>query len=103
VVVGDQYLVGDVWVIVARGDLDFSRLAPLQSALEEAARTHQAIVLDVSGVVFGDSTFLNVLLRAHETATLRIAAPTPQVQRLLEITGADGVLHVHPTLKDATR
>lgn len=77
-------------------------LAPLRAALKTAAATPAVTVIDLSEVTFGDSTFLSTLLRAHQQIDLRLAAPTPVVRRLLNVTGADQVLHLFPTLKDAT-
>ncbi|GGR81779.1 hypothetical protein Snoj_39210 [Streptomyces nojiriensis] len=42
-------------------DLDIS--APLAESLLAAAHAHPVVVLDVSGVTFADSAFLNLLLR----------------------------------------
>ncbi|MEU3302142.1 STAS domain-containing protein [Streptomyces sp. NPDC006678] len=96
--VGSQYAAGDAWVITARGDLDLSILPPLADALTEASASHPTVVLDVSGVTFGDSAFLNLLLRVHRITQLRIAMPQPQLRRLFEITGADQVLDVRLSL-----
>ncbi|MGW1887337.1 STAS domain-containing protein [Streptomyces sp. NPDC001970] len=52
----------------------------------------------MSGVTFGDSAFLNLLLRVHRTTELRIAMPQPQLRWLFEITGADKVLDVRLSL-----
>ncbi|MCX5278216.1 STAS domain-containing protein [Streptomyces virginiae] len=52
-----------------------------------------------SGITFADSSFLTLLLQAHALTELRIAAPPHQLQRLLAMTGADTVLHLHPTVQ----
>ncbi|WUN43995.1 STAS domain-containing protein [Streptomyces sp. NBC_00306] len=97
-----QYAVGDVWVVVARGEVDLNNLPPLTEALTQAAETHATVVLDASGITFADSTFLNLLLRIHQATDLRIAAPGPQLERLLDLTGADGVLDLRPSVDEAT-
>ncbi|WP_433570448.1 STAS domain-containing protein [Streptomyces sp. CA-251247] len=97
-----QYAVGDVWVVAARGEVDLNNLPPLTKALTQAAETHATVVLDASGITFADSTFLNLLLRIHQATDLRIAAPGPQLERLLDLTGADGVLHLRPSVDEAT-
>jgi anti-anti-sigma factor len=91
----------DAPVVVARGAYDMDSITPLADALDAAARKHGKVVLDASGVTFADSTFLNLLIRTHQATTLRLVAPTPQVRRLLEVTGADSVLDVHAALDDA--
>lgn len=100
-VLGDQYARGDCWVVEARGDLDIDSLAPLQEALEEAAASRPVIVLDASAVTFGDSGFLNLLLRLHAAASLRIAAPPQQLRRLFQLTGADQVLRIDDSVPEA--
>ncbi|MFF1444611.1 STAS domain-containing protein [Streptomyces sp. NPDC058295] len=72
-----------------RGGGDPNTPAPLEEALDTSARKHSRVVVDVSGVSFVDSTFLNLLLRTHQMTLIRVAGPTLQLRRLLEITGAD--------------
>lgn len=100
-VVGDSYLAGAGWVVAAHGELDQDTLAPLQEALASAADRHGLVVLDAGSITFGDSSFLNLLLRVHHLTTLRIAAPGEQLRRLFALTGADTVLSLHPTVEDA--
>lgn len=100
-VVGDSYLAGAGWVVAAQGELDQDTLAPLEEALASAADLHQLVVLDAGSVTFGDSSFLNLLLRLHHLTTLRIAAPGEQLRRLFALTGADTVLSLHPSVEDA--
>ncbi|MEU0674618.1 STAS domain-containing protein [Streptomyces sp. NPDC006172] len=90
------------WVVAARGAYDMDSIAPLADALEAGARKHPKVVLDASGVTFADSTFLNVLIRAHQAGPLRVVAPSRQLQRLFEVTGVDTVLEVRGTVGDAT-
>ncbi|MFJ6483651.1 MULTISPECIES: STAS domain-containing protein [unclassified Streptomyces] len=100
-VVGDGYLAGSGWVVAAHGELDQDTLAPLQEALASAADRHGLVVLDAGSITFGDSSFLNLLLRMHHLTTLRIAAPGEQLRRLFALTGADTVLSLHPSVEDA--
>ncbi|MFE5538445.1 STAS domain-containing protein [Streptomyces sp. NPDC056492] len=100
-VVGECYPAGAGWVVAAQGELDQDTLAPLEEALAAAADRHPLVVLDASAVTFGDSSFLNLLLRAHHLTSLRIAAPAEQLSRLFALTGADTVLSVYPSVEDA--
>ncbi|MER7822964.1 MULTISPECIES: STAS domain-containing protein [unclassified Streptomyces] len=100
-VVGNSYLAGAGWVVAAHGELDQDTLAPLEEALASAADRHRLVVLDAGSITFGDSSFLNLLLRLHHLTTLRIAAPGEQLRRLFALTGADTVLSVHPSVEDA--
>ncbi|MFI5689599.1 STAS domain-containing protein [Streptomyces sp. NPDC051636] len=96
-----QYELGGAWVVVARGDCDMNSLGPLTAALETAAEKHRRVVLDASAVTFADSSFLNLVVRVHQETSLRVAAPAPQLRRVLELTGADAVLDVRDTVDDA--
>ncbi|GAA2974815.1 STAS domain-containing protein [Streptomyces enissocaesilis] len=77
-------------VIVCEGEFDMGSQAALRQALETAhddgiTRT----VVDLAGVSFADSSMLNTLIQAHRRQHLVLAGPlTPQVSRLLEISGA---------------
>lgn len=96
-----QYECRGAWVVAARGDYDLHSITPLAEALGSAARTHRKVVLDTSGVSFADSTFLNMLIRAHQETTLRVVAPTPQLRRILQVTGVDSVLDTRATVEEA--
>ncbi|MFJ6000455.1 STAS domain-containing protein [Streptomyces sp. NPDC092370] len=96
-----QYELGGAWVVVAHGDYDMDSIGPLADALQTAAHKHSRVVLDASGVTFADSTFLN-LLHIHPMTSPRVAAPAPQLKRVLEITGADTVLDIRASVADAT-
>ncbi|MFC8349985.1 STAS domain-containing protein [Streptomyces sp. NPDC057280] len=96
-----QYGLGEAWVIAAGGEFDLSTSCALAEALEVAAQKHQRVVLDAAGVTFADSMFLTLLLRIHSQTELRLAAPSRQVARILELTGADTVLTVRATVAEA--
>ncbi|MGP3683505.1 STAS domain-containing protein [Streptomyces sp. IBSNAI002] len=100
-VVGESYPAGAGWVVAARGELDQDTLPPLEEALVAAADGHRVVVLDAGSITFGDSSFLNLLLRMHQLTTLRIAAPGEQLSRLFALTGADTVLSLHPSVEGA--
>ncbi|MGW2949971.1 STAS domain-containing protein [Streptomyces eurythermus] len=89
------------WVVSARGSYDMCSITPLAEALETAAKAHRKVVLDASGIAFGDSTLLNLLIVTHHETDFRVAAPTQQIRRLLEITGADTFLKVRATVEEA--
>ncbi|MFD3542644.1 STAS domain-containing protein [Streptomyces sp. NPDC058662] len=100
-VVGDSYPAGAGWVVAARGELDQDTLGPLEQALVAAADRHPVVVLDAGAITFGDSSFLNLLLRLHQLTVLRIAAPGEQLRRLFALTGADTVLSLYGSVEDA--
>ncbi|MGW6545614.1 STAS domain-containing protein [Streptomyces massasporeus] len=96
-----QYEWLGAWVVVARGSYDMDSIAPLSDALGVAVRKHPKVVLDASGITFADSTLLNLLILTHQTGTLRVVAPSPQLQRLCEITGVDSILQTRTSVDDA--
>ncbi|MCX5071046.1 STAS domain-containing protein [Streptomyces sp. NBC_00513] len=77
-------------------DLDTGRAAELDAALRRAVTDPDnpaEITVDVSELMFCDSTGLNILLNAQLAAlshgrTLRLRAPNPQLVKLLHRTGA---------------
>ncbi|MGV2917480.1 STAS domain-containing protein [Streptomyces alfalfae] len=89
-------------VIVAAGEYDMGSITPLQKTLRTAAERYPKVILETSGVTFADSSFLDLLLLAHQMGTLRLVAPSAPVRRLCEITGVDSVLAIRQTVEDAT-
>ncbi|MFF1872454.1 STAS domain-containing protein [Streptomyces sp. CB03911] len=89
------------------GELDLDGVLAVGPALEEAVRSGAPLmVVDLSRVGFCDSSGLNLLLRTRTDAdsagtALRLAGAPDQLLRLLEITGADRVFALEPTLEHA--
>ncbi|MEV6838377.1 STAS domain-containing protein [Streptomyces sp. NPDC051133] len=102
-VIGDvtQYAWRGAWVVAARGSYDMQSIKPLADAMDTAVQEHPKVVLDASGVDFADSTLLNLLIRAHQTGTLRIAAPPQQLRRLCMLAGVDTLLEMRETVEAA--
>ncbi|MEU5366531.1 STAS domain-containing protein [Streptomyces sp. NPDC005925] len=96
-----QYEWCGAWVVGARGSYDMQSITHLADALDTAAKRHAKVILDASGITFADSTLLNLLILTHQTADFRVAAPTAQLRRLLELTGVDTVLKVRATMEEA--
>lgn len=108
--VGDsaQGVVGDESVVVLpQGELDHHTADLLRETLERCVEEgRRRIVVDCSGLDFCDSTGLNVLLGARLQAEavggrVHLAAMSPLVARLFEITGAGAVFAVHDTVEEA--
>ncbi|MFF4113571.1 STAS domain-containing protein [Streptomyces sp. NPDC001714] len=89
------------WVVAVHGAFDANSTSLLAAALQDAATTHATVVVDAAELTFADSTVLNVLLNFHHGHRLRLARPAHQLQRVLELTGADTVLDIRPTVQDA--
>ncbi|WP_143663530.1 STAS domain-containing protein [Streptomyces sp. NRRL B-24085] len=89
------------------GDMDW-QTAPFfrERLLGEITTGQQHVVLELSAVSFCDSAGLNVLLWAWRRAgqagsMLVLARVQPKVQRTLAMTGADTVLRVYDTVREA--
>jgi anti-anti-sigma factor len=89
------------------GELDHHTAELLREPLEQSVSEGCGkLVVDCSRLDFCDSTGLNVLLSARLKAEaigggVHLAALTPVVARVFEITGAEAVFTVHDTLADA--
>jgi anti-sigma B factor antagonist len=85
-------------VVTVCGELDLSTVAELTRSLAPVIEAHpHALVLDLAGLGFIDSTGLSLIVRtskelqSHE-GTLALAHATPPVRRVLEIVGLDQLL-----------
>ncbi|MFC5664337.1 STAS domain-containing protein [Kitasatospora misakiensis] len=98
---------GGVYVCSLTGDLDGDTLPPAARALGDLLdRRPAALVVDLAGVGFCDSSGLNLLLRTRLAAgkagtALHLAAAPPGVMRVLELTGAQSVFSLHPSVEAA--
>ncbi|MEV7405694.1 STAS domain-containing protein [Streptomyces sp. NPDC091267] len=91
-------------VLAVSGDLDIDNVAPLGAALSTAARDGSGpVVVELSEVNFADSTTVNVLLQGQTALgpRLRLAAPSPFMERLIGLLGLDSALPVFPTVAEA--
>src|SRR3954454_6387890 len=92
---GTDLVTGAALVTVV-GEVDLSSSERLREELETALHESRAVVVDVGGMSFIDSSGLNALVHAYRTAQgvgsdLRIRHPTPMFLRLLEITRLETV------------
>jgi anti-anti-sigma factor len=80
------------------GELDLAVADHLRSRLQQLARGHATVILDLSDLQFIDSTGLHVLIASFDQAThngwqLRIDPNlTSPVRRVVEIVGIDRIL-----------
>ncbi|MER5202089.1 STAS domain-containing protein [Streptomyces sp. NPDC002825] len=94
-------------VLTVAGELDMETAGRLQELLaEQFGQGRRRFVLDMSALDFMDSSGLNVLIRAVNKARgtggdVYLAAPTPAVRRILEITGVTTTIPPHDGLADA--
>ncbi|MGO4462866.1 STAS domain-containing protein [Streptomyces sp. M-16] len=94
-------------VLSLYGEVDQDRRRQLHDALAEAVRAGPPrLVVDLSGLTFCDSTGLNALLQTRLDADaagvrLLLAAPPPNVMRLLEITGTAALFTIRGSVPAA--
>ncbi|MFJ4868392.1 STAS domain-containing protein [Streptomyces sp. NPDC088757] len=97
----------DTAVLSVGGELDIETATFLHHHLaNQFLHGRRHLVLDLSALDFMDSSGLNVLIRAGRDAResggdLHLAAPTPAVRRILEITGVTMTTPLHPDVADA--
>jgi anti-sigma B factor antagonist len=92
---------GDTVVVRLAGQLDMAATFTLEPALERLTRDRaaRALVVDMAGVEFMDSSALGLLLTTQqrlqsEDVQFVVANPSTSVRRLLELTGAGDVLSI---------
>ncbi|MFF9066071.1 STAS domain-containing protein [Streptomyces sp. NPDC014891] len=76
--------------LVAAGEFDMDSVGCLHRALADAgADDATSVRLDVSGVVFGDTSVIHALLRARQgLGRLALVGPVPpQLRQLFDLTG----------------
>lgn len=84
---------GKAVVVVVVGELDLASGPELEQTLEQLAEPPtELLVIDLREVEFMDSTGLSIIVKAHQRFTesgrrLALVKGTPQVQRLLDLTG----------------
>ena len=97
----------DAYSIVAvHGEVDLHTAPKVQYAIERGSEGVQAVVVDMAGVAFMDSTALSTLMRAKEMlekdgTSLRLTAPSGAVQRIFDVTGFGDYFEIYPSREDA--
>ncbi len=93
-------------IVTVVGELDIHAAPRLQEALDVVLDRQDAVVVDLSGVPFIDSTGLGVLVttlkRVREGGgSLDVVAAAPRVLKVFAITGLDVVIPMHASLAEA--
>jgi anti-anti-sigma factor len=93
-------------VLVLRGDLDVTGAADAEAAIAALVAPCQIMIIDISALDFMDCTSLRALLRVQAEARrgggdIVLAAPQPQVLRLLALTGTDELFCVQASMEAA--
>lgn len=84
---------GPAAVIAVAGELDLATGPQLESELDGISLSDtELVIVDLRDLEFMDSTGLSIIVRAHQRLTregcrLGLVRGSPQVQRLLDLTG----------------
>ena len=93
-------------VVALRGELDVADAASVAAALAAVAGRERAVIVDLAGLEFIDSSGLAALVLARKQARyaegeLLLAAPQQQVLRVLTATRLVDVFSVHASVDEA--
>jgi anti-sigma B factor antagonist len=94
-------------ILSVGGEVDLATAPQLHAKLMELVEVTEAgVVVDLTPLVFMDSTGLSVLLAVHRRAqahghTMRLVCPEGPVLRVMRLTGMEKVLSVYGSLPEA--
>ena len=93
-------------VVAAHGDIDLETAVGFDRAVHVGLRSSACLVIDLSQVIFIDSSGLGVLVRARRDATslggsVTLVQPPPVVQKILVGTQLQQSFTVFDALEDA--
>ena len=100
---------GDVIAVHVSGSVDGHTAEDLQHVFSrEVEAGHHHLVADYGGVDYTSSAGLRVLLATLKQTRsrggdLRLAAPHPEVRKVLDLSGFTSILSVFDTVDDAVR
>jgi anti-sigma B factor antagonist len=100
---------GRVGVVAIEGEIDFSVLPEVRSALDEAVSMNiDCLLVDLSDVSFIASDGLGLLIEAHKQADrggrrFELIHPQPHILGILRKTQLTKLFHVHETVEEAVR
>jgi anti-sigma B factor antagonist len=95
-----------VCLVKARGEVDISNAQSLRSVLQNVDIAEKAVIVDISGVTYMDSSGFAVLLETARrlrprSVPLHLVGSNATITRLMEITRLNTVFVMHQTLDDA--
>ena len=93
-------------VVALRGELDVAEAVKVAAALAAVAARKRDVIVDLAGLEFIDSSGVAALARGrkharHAGAELLLAAPRPQVLRVLILTRLIDAFPVHASVDEA--
>jgi anti-sigma B factor antagonist len=99
---------GTTHIVAVAGDLDLSSVEAVRGAIDEAlAERPETVLLDLSGLVFCDSTGIHLVVAGHKRATERgvrfiVVRPTGPAWRVFELCRIDGTVQFVGSNEDST-
>jgi anti-sigma B factor antagonist len=94
-----------VVVVSLRGEHDLTTAPALRERMEEALGRRSGVLVDLTDAEFIDSSIIGVVLEARRQAeevgigfAAALEGGDPAVRRVLEVTGLDTNLPVHPSV-----
>ncbi|MFI5998087.1 STAS domain-containing protein [Streptomyces sp. NPDC051362] len=97
----DETAAPPIPVIRPSGDLDFHTIGPFAAELQQLCSQHKVVIVDLAGVTFGDSMFLNQIIAAEKLTELRLINIPAVIDRVFAITTVYDILAIYPTLEAA--
>jgi anti-sigma B factor antagonist len=93
-------------VVTLRGELDVTDAADAEAEITALVMPRRCLIIDMSALDFMDCSSLGALLRVQGLARrgggdVALAAPRPQIRRLLALTGMDEVFRVQASVAAA--
>jgi anti-anti-sigma factor len=97
---------GGYVIATLSGDLGIASAPALREQLRSLLRAASQLIIDLSAVEHADASGLAVLVGSGRRArllggSLRLAAPSPEVARILSVTGINQHLDIFPTVRAA--
>lgn len=97
---------GSATVLALAGDIDIHTAPALREQLANLEADGAAVVVDLAGVNFLDSSALGALVAAHRTlsdtgGSLRLAAPKAHVRKVFLITRLTEVIPLYESVEEA--
>ena len=97
---------GETIVVSLSGDVDLDNSPQVRSALLNAVREKRAVLVDMSGVSYIDSSGIASLVEAYQSArrgrtAFALVAVSDAAMRVLELARLDQVFSIHASISEA--
>jgi anti-anti-sigma factor len=105
----DNYILGDITVIRAEGEIDLHSVSDLRRLIEDFLRTgYSKLIIDLTGVTYLDSSGIGALLAFQRSLKkegcclgIVISPSRKSIFRLFEISRINTILNIYDSLEEA--